>query len=262
MDNKVQVRLSLNDIESHVMLPKNLCIIRHTNSWFNHHRMVSKDYPDIMSIFYGNSKWDADIQLSALGKVQGLELMNYWNNDINSNNRYINYVSSSYKRCMDTMKFISSKFETCDNLVEKGAGQYYGYSQEQMIKTFPNYKLLKQDQWNCKIGPENGTPDQFTESYSQVVARAYKALLTLPEYNTVICTHGEVFTSLRYMLEAPSGMTFNEFLEVIIAKDYVQNGEIYEYDFGNGIFCNHRLTTDSHNKMQYSKSYWNKLANY
>jgi broad specificity phosphatase PhoE len=255
----VKIELNLNDHTELVEVPQYLCLIRHTNSWFNHHRMLSKEFPDIMSIFYGNSKWDADIQLSALGKVQGIHLMNYWRANINRNNRYKSYISSSYKRSRDTMSFISSEYETSIHLVEKWAGQYYGYSQDQMLKTFPNYKELKQDQWNCTLGPENGTSDQFTESYAQVCNRALQTMSNLPQTNTAITTHGEVLTSLRYMIEAPKGLTFNNYLKEVIGKDYAQNGEIYEYDFVNRKFRNHRIMKDSNDEMKYITNNWSKI---
>jgi broad specificity phosphatase PhoE len=255
----VKIALNLNDSYEYVDAPQYLCIIRHTNSWFNHHRLLSKDFPDIMSIFYGNSKWDADIQLSALGKIQGIHLMNHWNDEINSNNRYQSFVSSSYRRACDTMRFINPDFETNDKLVEKWAGQYYGYSQDQMIKTFPNYKELKQDQWNCKIGPENGTLEQHTESYSEVVKRVLQPMSNLPNNNTAICTHGEVITSLRYMIEAPIGLSFNNYLQDVIGKDYAQNGEIYEYNFVNRNFRNHRIMKDENDVLKYITSNWRNI---
>jgi broad specificity phosphatase PhoE len=257
--NTVKFVLNLNDRYAYVEVPQYLCLIRHTNSWFNHHRMLSKEYPDIMSIFYGNSKWDADIQLSAHGKIQGIHLMNYWNDYININNRYQSYVSSSYRRACDTMRFISTEFDTSIDLVEKWAGQYYGYSQDQMIKTFPNYKELKKDQWNCKIGPDNGTPEQFTESYSELCTRVFRTMSNLPKNNTAICTHGEVLTSLRYMIEAPYDLTFNTYLNEVIGKDYAQNGEIYEYDFANRNFRNHRIMKDENDDMKYVTSNWKNI---
>jgi broad specificity phosphatase PhoE len=256
---KMRIALNLNDRYEYVEVPNHLCIIRHTNSWFNHHRTLSKEYPDIMSIFYGNSKWDADIQLSAIGKLQGIALMNYWNDEVNFNNRYSSYVASSYRRTRDTMGFISRDYVTSDHLIEKWAGQYYGYSQDQMIKTFPNYKELKKDQWNCKMGPENGTPEQFTESYSEVVSRIHKAVLELPSTNTAVVTHGEALTSFRFMLEAPFGLSFNTYLNEVIGKDYAQNGDIYEYDFVNRNFRNHRIMKDSRDEMKYIASNWQNI---
>ena len=255
----VKVKLNLNDQVHTVNMPRKLCIIRHVNSWFNHLRTLSVDYPEIMAVFHGNSKWDYDIRLSHLGKSQGSVLNSFWKDVINNDNSFTNYLSSPYRRTCDTIEYITQDYKKSDFLIEKGSGFYYGYSQLELVGLIPNYSEQKKDRWNSKIGPKTLPPELLTESYREVCNRLLLACYEVPIINTAICTHGEVVTGLRYMIEAPQEVRFNDFLKDTIQSDYAKNGDIYEYDFWHRVTRNHRIFAVSDKKLMYVTSPWQPL---
>ena len=245
MKNKIPVTINRNGVHSTILMPAKFCLIRHCQSLMNYLSDQSNNYnnPELMYILVDNPHWDKDINLSELGIIQSKSLGRYWNDVIEGNFKYPNFLSSSYERCFLTAVALSTNFRTNADFKEKESGLLFARNLKQLESIVSNYKNASKDKWNFEGG--------HSESFGQLQNKLHKALLELDSDNTVIVTHSDVITTIKSLFESKPNQTFNDYISSLKEEDYPTNGEIIEYDFTNKTVQKTKMKPDKHGNCLY-----------
>jgi broad specificity phosphatase PhoE len=190
---------------------------RHCQSKFNRYRLVGE-----MKNFVGRSESDKFVMLSEEGLFQALKMGKFVNEIINLSGLYTNFVSSTYNRAIETIEPITRMYSQSELLIENGAGDQYGCTQQELKEMIPGFMENRKDRWNFSWGG--------SETYSSVLYRLRKFIVEQASQNTFIVTHGVPMTIFEYFFESQKGVTLNEYIAGM-NNNYSKNGEIREYNF-------------------------------
>jgi broad specificity phosphatase PhoE len=243
---KIPIILNYNGEPLQSEIVPDIAIIRHLHSAYNDARFSQN--PLEINRYFGKVEEDHKINLSEKGLKQGLLLREMWK-EINTGNKYVDTITSPFKRTMLTAEYISDKITTDEYLIERFAGNFYGMTRQQKIDKYPDFINDLKDKWSFAI--------EGCESYKSVSDRLILAIRNLRK-NSAIVSHGEAITSFRCLFEASLGVGVNQFVEEMNGS-FATNGSIIEYNFRNPNNILMRLSEINTDNSGYNIGAWQSI---